>query len=77
MTQSAENDVFDREGRWDIRVTIYRNDKRVATCDAGGESFDFAVGSVVTNLERRDVDLHVPRPRKALTRVTSPGRSDA
>ena len=66
---SAEQDVFDREGRWDIRVTIYRNDKRIATCDAGGNAFDFAVGSVVTNLERRDVEMHVPRRR---TRVLPP-----
>ena len=63
----AEEDVLDREGDWDIRVTIYRNGKRIATCDALGGDYDFAVQSVVTNLERRDVDFHVPKPRKRRT----------
>jgi hypothetical protein len=74
-SHTAENDALDREGRWDIRVTIYRNDKRVATCDAGGSVFDFAVQSVVTNLERRDVQMHQPRPRTRVTPPASPERA--
>lgn len=56
--------VFDRDGEWEIRTTIYRNGRRVATADALGDDYDFAVQTVVTNLERRDIQMHVPKRRR-------------
>lgn len=58
------NENLDRDGRWEVRVTIYRNGRRVGTADAVGESYDFAVASVTTDLELRRVDEHVPRRRQ-------------
>ncbi len=62
------DDLFDRSGRWEIRTTIYRNDRKVATSDALGDSYEFCMNTVVTNLERRDVDLHIPARRKGIGR---------
>lgn len=67
---SDDNEIFDvdelldRPGRWEIRTTIYRNGRKVAISDAHGSSYDFARDTVVTNLERRDVDIHTPNPRR-------------
>jgi hypothetical protein len=67
---SAENDapvsedVLDREGEWEIRVTIYRNDRRVATCDTiGHATFDHAAYWVGEGLKTREVEMHQPRRR--------------
>lgn len=56
-------DIFDRPGDWEIRTTIYRNGRKVATCDALGDSYQFAAYAVTTNLQLGDVDLHVRKER--------------
>lgn len=57
--------ALDDDGDWEIRVTIYRNGRRVATADTLGDSFQFASYMATTKLETREVDMHQPRPRKA------------
>jgi ABC-type uncharacterized transport system ATPase subunit len=73
VTDSAEIDPLDRPGEWDIRVTVYRNGKKVGTCDtAGWDTFDQAAYWVGEGLTTREVEPHIPRPR---TRVTPPDKS--
>jgi hypothetical protein len=62
----ADQSIFDKPGNWEIRTAIYRNGRKVAFADALGDDYDFAVGTVATHLERRDVDMHQPKPRRAL-----------
>lgn len=57
------DDVLDRQGGWEIRCTIYRNGRRVATCDQLGDDFDTTVYDMTTNLERHEVQMHEPKPR--------------
>jgi hypothetical protein len=59
-------DVLDREGDWEIRVTIYRNGRRVGTCDtAGWETFDKAAYWASEGLTMREIQPHIPRRRKS------------
>ncbi|QQG96190.1 hypothetical protein HBE99_04410 [Mycobacteroides chelonae] len=58
------DELFDKPGDWEIRVSIYRNGRKIATADRLGGDFEFAVQSVGTALERRDVEMHVPKPRR-------------
>lgn len=79
VTQSADydaplsEDVLDREGVWEIRVTIYRNGKRVATCDTTAhDTFDHAAYWAGEGLSTREVEMHRPRRR---ARVIPPEES--
>lgn len=67
MEHSAEKDVLDRPGDWSIRVTVYRNGRKVGTCDtAGHQTFDQAAYWVGEGLNTREIEHHHPR-------VTPPG----
>lgn len=57
------DELLDRPGEWEIRTTIYRNGKRVATCDTTGETYDGAAYWVSEGLKNREVEEHVPRRR--------------
>ena len=51
-------------GKWEIRVTVYRNGRKVGTCDTTGhETFDAAAYWAAEGLTTREIDLHQPRPR--------------
>lgn len=63
MTEREQDDWDEKPGDWEIRATIYRNGRKIAFTDALGDSYDFALNTVVTNLERRDIQIHVPRKR--------------
>lgn len=59
-----DEDVLDKSGEWEIRVTVYRNGRRVGTADTiGHETFDGAAYWAGQALETREIDMHVPRPR--------------
>lgn len=60
------DELFDRPGEWEIRATIYRNGRKIAFADGLGISYDHALNTVETNLERRDVQIHMPKRRKEL-----------
>lgn len=53
----SATEPLDREGDWEIRVSIYRNGRRVAFVDALGEDFDFTAHSIMNALERREVTI--------------------
>jgi hypothetical protein len=56
--------ILDRSGEWEIRATIYRNGRRVGTCDtAGWETFDQAAYWAAEGLQTREIDLHQPKSR--------------
>lgn len=56
--------VLDTPGNWEIRMTIYRNGKRVGTCDTTGwDTFDAAAYWAGEGLTTREIDLHHPKPR--------------
>lgn len=58
------DDLLDKPGDWEIRTTIYRNGRRVGTCDTTGhDSFDSAAYWVGEGLKTREVNRHVPRRR--------------
>lgn len=63
MSGEVSKDVLDREGEWEIRVTIYRNGRRVGTCDQLGDNFDDTAYDMTTNLERHEVQMHQPKTR--------------
>ena len=44
---------FDNEGEWEIRVSVYRNGKRVGFTDCQGDSFEFCAEGVSTDLNRK------------------------
>lgn len=56
--------VLDKPGDWEIRVTIYRNGRRVGTCDTSGhETFESAAYWAGQGLETREIEMHVSRAR--------------
>lgn len=60
-------EVLNRPGEWAIRTTVYRNGRRVATCDTTGhETFDAAAYWVGEGLRTCEVVQHVPRRRKGM-----------
>ncbi len=50
----SEN-IFDREGEWEVKTTIILDGVEVAFTDALGPTYEFAINAVTTNLERREV----------------------
>jgi hypothetical protein len=59
-----ELEVLDQPGNWEIRVTIYRNGRKIATGDVcDHETFASAVWFAGQRLEARELDIHQPRPR--------------
>ena len=57
-------DILDKPGDWEIRVTIYRNGKRVGTCDTRGwETYSDAAYWVGEGLTRPEIEMHVPKRR--------------
>ena len=61
-------EVLDRRGDWAIRVTVYRNGRRVGTCDTEGwETFDQAAYWVGEGLSTREITPHVPKKRRSTT----------
>jgi hypothetical protein len=73
------DEVLDRPGEWEIRVTVYRNGRRVGTCDTTGhETFASAAYFAAEGLNTRAIDLHQPRPRTGAmtTRPTGPQASE-
>lgn len=64
MAETTE-EILDREGEWEIRVTIYRNGRRIATCDTTGhDTFSSAAYWAGEGLATREVDFHETKPRK-------------
>jgi hypothetical protein len=60
-----QGEILDRPGKWEIRVTIYRNGKRVGTCDTiGHETFDGAAYWAGEGLKTREISLRQPTPRR-------------
>ena len=71
---SAESDVLDQPGNWSIRVTVYRNGRKVGTCDTTDwETFDEAAYWVGEGLSTREIEAHVPKRR---TRPTPPAATE-
>lgn len=60
---SGDDEIFNKPARWEIRATIYRNDRKFAISDALGDDWDFAVTTLATNLERREIQRHIPKKR--------------
>ena len=52
---TMSKNTFDREGEWEIKTTILCDGKAVGFIDALGPTYEFALNTVVTNLERREV----------------------
>lgn len=52
---SNELPILDRDGEWEIAVTIRRNGRRVAFIDAQEDTYDGAVYAASTELELRRV----------------------
>jgi len=52
-------DEREGEGEWEIKTSIFCNGKAVGFIDAHGPTYEFAVDTVVTGLERREFDLEV------------------
>jgi len=50
-------DLLDRDGDWEIKVSIYRNGRRVAFADAAGDDFEFTAYTIMNALERREVTI--------------------
>jgi hypothetical protein len=62
--RGPDGEILERSGEWEIRVTVYRNGRRVGTCDTTGhETFASAAYIAAERLSTRAVDLHQPRPR--------------
>lgn len=60
----VSEDILDKPGDWEIRATIYRNGKRVGTCDTHGwETYKAAAHWVSEGLTRPEIDMHVPKRR--------------
>lgn len=58
-------EILDSKGDWSIRVTIYRNGKKVGICDTEGwETFDEAAYWVGEGLGTHEVEMHTPKPRR-------------
>lgn len=65
MTAPASEDTLDKPGEWEIRITVYRNGRRVATCDTTGhDTFDHAAYWAGEGLATREVEMHHPKPRR-------------
>lgn len=60
---ASDDEIFNKPARWEIRATIYRNDRKFAISDALGDDWDFAVTTLTTNLERREIQRHIPKKR--------------
>lgn len=71
-----DESTLDREGEWEIRVTIYRNGRRVAICDTTGwDTYDAAAYWASEGLVTREVDFPVPKKRRPAP-VATPSDED-
>jgi len=47
--------VLDREGEWELRMSIYRNGRRVAFCDVLSDDYEALAHWAVTHLQTRAI----------------------